>query len=281
MGIYNQKDELVDKEGLVRDPMEWLQGNLIPKLKAAGFTTQESQIAEVEKLTSRNAAEAIALQGIRPGNIERTSAAIKRSDTLNDATQKIGDNDPLAAMAKVEAGMANLASAFAGPFIPSITGGLSHLADALNWTSSLTKPHLGPDGKPLMLDSAHDETPDWLRSFATPSSSADKEAMKGHQISRRDPRSPSSGALAYSPSIAAPPNVTVQPALSVTTLPVSITVDNGGMVGAVTKLVDARITAALSGLMGSFRSGSGNSSAGFDGRSAPSTPDASIMHSAH
>jgi hypothetical protein len=39
--------------------------------------------------------------------------------------------------------------------------------------------------------------------------------------------------------------VTLQPVLSVTMLPVFITVDNGGVVGAVTKLVDARITAAF------------------------------------
>jgi hypothetical protein len=81
--------------------------------------------------------------------------------------------------------------------------------------------------------------------------------------------------------IAAPPVANLQPALSVTTLLVSITVDNGGMLGAVTKLVDARITAALSGLAGMFKSGAGNSSAGFDGRSAPSTPDGSIMHGGH
>jgi hypothetical protein len=155
MGVLDGNNDVADKEGLVRDPMQWLQENLIPKLKTAGYTTQESQIPEVEKLTSRNAAEAIVLQGIRPGNVERTGAAIHRADTLNDATAKIGDNDPLAAMAKVEAGMGNLAAAFGGPFIPGITNGLSSFANALNWTASLTKPHLGADGKPEMLDTLH------------------------------------------------------------------------------------------------------------------------------
>jgi hypothetical protein len=74
--------------------------------------------------------------------------------------------------------------------------------------------------------------------------------------------------------------VTLQPVLSVTMLPVLITVDNGGVVGAVQSL-SMRESPLLSGLMGSFKVGAGNSSAGFDGRSAPATPDASIMHSAH
>jgi hypothetical protein len=152
MGIYDEDDKLKDRDKLVENPFRWMQDTFMPALVKAGFTTQDQQIGEVEKLTSRNSAEAAALLGIRPGNVERTAAAIGRSDTLNVATQKIGDNDPLAAMAKVEAGMGNLAAAFGGPFIPSITGGLSNLANALNWTASLTKPHLGPDGKPEMLD---------------------------------------------------------------------------------------------------------------------------------
>jgi len=87
--------------------------------------------------------------------------------------------------------------------------------------------------------------------------------------------------IAARASAMAAPVVNVQPALTMTTLPVSITVDNGGLIGAVTKVVDARITAALSGLMGTFKSSSSNSSAGFDGRAAPSTPDASVMHGGH
>jgi hypothetical protein len=281
MGIYDENDKLQNQDQLIENPFKWMQETFMPALVKAGFDTKDKQVAEVEKLTSRNSAEAAVLLGINPGNVERTAQSIRQADTLNQASAAITGNDPMAAMRASEAGLANLATALGGPFIPQITGGLSNLANALNWTAGLTKTHIGPDGKPLTLDSAHDETGDWLRSFATPSSAADKEAMHGHQISGRDPRSPSSGLLAYSPSIAAPPSVTVQPALSVTTLPISITVDNGGMLGAVTKLVDARITAALSGLAGMFKSGAGNSSAGFDGRSAPSTPDGSVMHGGH
>jgi hypothetical protein len=273
MGIYDENDKLQNQDQLVENPFKWMQETFMPALVKAGFTTQDQQIGEVEKLTSRNSAEVAALLGIRPGNVERTAAAIGRSDTLDDATKKIGDNDPLASMAKVQAGMGNLAAAFGGPFIPSITGGLSSLANALNWTASLTKPHLGPDGKPLMLDSAHDETPDWLRSFATPSSSADKEAILGHQIAGRDPRSPSSGPLAYSPSIAAPPSVTVAPALTVSTLPVTVNVDNGGLFGKVTSYVDAKISAALSGVASSFQSGAQNSPSFHDSRMSPPTTD--------
>jgi hypothetical protein len=203
----------------------------MPALVKAGFTTQDQQIGEVEKLTSRNSAEAAALLGIRPGNVERTAAAIKRSDTLNDATVKIGDNDPLAATAKVEAGMGNLAAAFGGPFIPSITGGLSNLAEALNWTASLTKPHIGPDGKPEMLDhpeGSWDATKDFAsywkdKIFGKQSSGshvdvydAPAHAAMSHDIIGRDPRSPSTGPFAYTPVVAPPPAVTLQPGETVT-----------------------------------------------------------------
>jgi hypothetical protein len=90
--------------------------------------------------------------------------AISRTDPLTSAVAKTLANDPNAAMAAVTAGLSNLASAFGGPFIPQITGGLSSLANALNWTVSLTKPHLGPDGTPEMLDnpeSSLDAAKDW------------------------------------------------------------------------------------------------------------------------
>jgi hypothetical protein len=255
MGIYDDHDELVDKEGLVRDPMAWLQSQLIPKLKSAGFTTQESQIAEVEKLTSRNAAEAIALQGIRPGNVDRTSAAIQRSDTLNDATAKIGDNDPLAAMAKTEAGLANLASALGGPFIPSITSGLSNLASGVNAAAASFKVYTNPEtGKQELLDAPNptlkainDKASDlndrfwnWLKppgaSFLQveghpeniPGAGAaswlhDRAAMWGGM-----PANPSGPHGVVGPVPSPPPIVNVQPALTVTTLPVTVNIDNGG-----------------------------------------------------
>jgi len=60
-----------------------------------------------------------------------------------------------------------------------------------------------------------------------------------------------------------------------------VTVQIEGLGGA----IDAKIKAGLGSLVGSlgasFKSGSGNSSAGFDGRSAPSTPDGSTMHGGH
>jgi hypothetical protein len=79
-------------------------------------------------------------------------------------------------------------------------------------------------------------------------------------------------------SIAAPPVVNVQPALSVSTLPVTVNVDNGGLFGKVTSYVDAKITATLSGLMSGLRSGASNSASSFDGRSAPSVPGMGIGH---
>jgi hypothetical protein len=335
MGIYEENDKLQNQDQLIENPFKWMQETFMPALVKAGFDTKDKQVAEVEKLTSRNSAEAAVLLGINPGNVERTAQSIKQDDTLNQASAAITANDPRAAMRASEAGLANLASAFGGPFIPSITGGLSNLANALNWTASLTKPHLGPDGKPLLLDSAHDETGDWLRSFATPSSSADKEPLLGHQISGRDPQSPSTGPYAYTPmaparaydplssihaagalmpipvsivnapgsaaaphvesaaptrpydplssihapSIASPP-VTISSPITAPrngNAQVTVNINNDGIVASVTKIVDARIQGAFSGLMSMFKSGAGNSAASFDGRQSPQTPDGSTF----
>jgi hypothetical protein len=172
---------------------------------------------------------------------------------------------------------------------------MSSLANALNWTASLTKPHLGPDGKPLLLDSAHDETGDWLRSFATPSSSADKEAILGHQISGRDPHSPSTGPYAYTPMaparaydplssvhtpIAPPPVVNLQPGGAITgNQPITIQnhIDVTGLVSTIMTQVNAKISGTLTGILSSLKSSPSNSPASFDGRAAPTPPDGSTF----
>jgi hypothetical protein len=306
MGIYDENDQLKDKDKLVENPFTWMQETFIPALKAAGFTTKDQQIEEVEKLTNRNSAEAIALLRINPGNVERTAQAIKQADPLDKASAAVFANDPMAAARAVEASMANLATAF-GQSVPTISGGLNNLAAALDAMA-----HVNDALKPV---------DDWIKAHAImgnkntidPGADARSELFKklnpsgGPQPSAHlgvydDPNTmahPAPGGSAaagfpapihYDPlssihapgSFAPPPvNVSVAPALAVSTLPVSITVDNGGMLGAVTKLVDARISAALSGLGNMFKSSGGNSSAGFDGRAAPMTPDGSVVHGGH
>jgi hypothetical protein len=85
---------------------------------------------------------------------------------------------------------------------------------ALNWaTDGISKAHLGPDGKPEMLDSAKDSTWAWLKSIIAPSSEAKAAPSNaaGRNFLGRDPRSPQAGTLAYtlptapvSVSVAAP-----------------------------------------------------------------------------
>ena len=84
-------------------------------------------------------------------------------------------------------------------------------------------------------------------------------------------------------SIASPP-VTVNSPVTAPlsgTAQVSVTINNSSLAAEIKQVVQSEIKGAFSGLMGMFKSGSGNSSAGFDGRSAPSTPDGSVMHGGH
>jgi hypothetical protein len=310
MGIYDDHDNLKDQDKMVDNPFKWMQETFMPALVKAGFTTQDQQIGEVEKLTSRNTAEAAALLGIRPGNVERTAAAIGRSDHLNDATQKIGDNDPLAAMAKTEAGLANLASALGGPFIPSITSGLSNLASGVNAAAASFKVYTNPEtGKQELLDAPNptlkainDKASDlndrfwnWLKPPGAslfhveghpeniPGAGAaswlhDRAAMWAPKT--YDPLS-----SIHAPSIAAPPPiVNLQPGGTITgNQPITIqnNVNITGLVSIIMTQVDAKIMGAFGSLTSAFKSGANNSSAGFDGRHAPSTTDASVMQGGH
>jgi hypothetical protein len=285
MGIYDDHDKLQNQDQLIENPFKWMQETFMPALVKAGFTTKDQQVAEVEKLTSRNSAEAAVLLGINPGNVERTAQSIKQADTLNQASGAITANDPMAASRAVMASMSNLATAF-GQSVPSITGGLNNLAGALDWVAHINdnpalkgmddwikshqlvnKPGSDP-GADARADLYHKLNP--TGSIGTPSPSHGPYANGG------GPGDSFKGAIAMPP-----PSVTVAPALTVTTLPVTVNIDNGGMLGAVTKLVDAKITAALGGLFGSLRGGTANSSAGFDGQSHPAVPDSSVMHGAH
>ena len=159
MGIYGDDDRLKDADLEVRNPFQWMQQDLVPAMKAAGLCDQESQLEFLERVFNRNAAEPGALLGIKPGNVERTAASIKRSDSLNDATAKIDAADPYASLSKAFAALKDLGAALAGPSIPGIVSGLNAFSAALGFaTSAITSAHKNPDGTPEMLDSAHDET---------------------------------------------------------------------------------------------------------------------------
>jgi hypothetical protein len=214
MGIYSADETLKDADLEVRNPFQWMQQNLMPAMVKAGFTTKEQQIEFVERIFNRNAAETGVLLGINPGNVERTAAAIKRSDSLADATSKIDASDPYASLSKAFASLKDLGAALGGPTIPGIVASLNAFADALGFaTHSITSVHKKPDGTPEYLDSTHDGTWDAVRGlFSSPASA--KPLMSGSRsIVGRDPRSPSSGPYAYTPSSApivnvAPPHVT-------------------------------------------------------------------------
>jgi hypothetical protein len=157
---------------------------------------------------------------------------------------------------------------------------LEGINKALAWA---TKTKLGPDGKPEMLDEQHGYAGLW-----GPSQAHAAEAP----VAGRDPRSPSSAAGNVTPylssTIHAPsavaPNVMVSSPVTAPltgTMTNNITINNAGLLSEVKQVVQSEIKGAFSGLMSMFKSGSSNSSAGFDGRAAPATPDGSTMHGGH
>jgi hypothetical protein len=87
----------------------------------------------------------------------------------------------------------------------------------------------------------------------------------------------------HAPSIAAPP-VTISSPVHADlkgASTVNVTINNDGIVGQIKKVVQGEIQGAFSGLMSMLKLGSSNSSAGFDGKAAPATPDMSVMHGGH
>jgi hypothetical protein len=283
MGIYDDNDKLQNQDQLIENPFKWMQETFMPALVKAGFTTKDQQVAEVEKLTSRNSAEAAVLLGINPGNVERTAQSIKQADTLNQASGAITANDPMAASRAVMASMANLATAF-GQSVPSITGGLNNLAGALDWVA-----HINDNPALKGMD-------DWIESHqimgnkTATDPGADARADLYHKLNPTGSMQPASkqydplSSIHAGPILTAPPAVTLQPGGSITGVAL-VTIQNNvnvtGLVSTIMTQVDAKIMGAFGTLTGMFKSGAGNSSAGFDGRSAPSTPDGSIMHGSH
>jgi hypothetical protein len=165
--------------------------------------------------------------------------------------------------------------------MPSVIGNLNAFAGALDYaTHAVSTPHLGPDGKPEYLDSAKDSTWAWLKAaFAAPAYAGSLPSnAAGRSFLGRDPRSPQSGTLAYTPPSApvsvnvAAPNVDVK---SITT----VTLDGASIAAAVATRVEKMVTGALTSVFQSMGAAGTNSDSGFDGRAHPAYPD--TMHGSH
>jgi hypothetical protein len=243
---------------------------------------------------NRNAAQMAMTLAEQKARLGRGAQAADNAADNATAAANVRAGDPNFAMAQFSAALSNLAATMGTIAMPAIVASMQQLGTAaegaakflgmLHSADDATKKYTAPlndlvggNWGDIWGDTVHALTPDEIS----------RGGHSGpHPRNMMGPFTPSGVALGGGAdnarlSAAAAMPVTLQPTVTMTTLPVSITVDNGGMLGAVTKLVDARITAALSGLTGMFKSGSGNSSAGFDGRAAPSTPDGSIMHGSH
>ena len=206
--------------------------------------------------------------------------------------QGIGDKDYAANVSNLGTSFQGLMQVLGSNAIPGAITTLHGLTAAIQGLTGQAADHpaaannvLGSMLTPSLFTNAIQAGKDlWdhLPSFSKPPGSA---AMPEVAASR-DPHSPQSGTLAYSSSsihapIAAPPPVTLQPGGTVTGVaPINVTVQANvtAAIQTVMAQVKAEISGTLTGLMSGFKSGAGNSSAGFDGRSAPSTPDASTMH---
>jgi hypothetical protein len=277
MGIYDGNDKLVDAERMIENPFEYMQKDMMPAMIKAGLTSKDQQLEFMERIFNRNAAEAGVLLGINPGNVERTAGAIKRSDTLNDATGKINANDPMAAMEQLKAGLANLGAAFSGPYIPAITSGLQGLAAAMDKLASWTHPAIDPaTGKPMDVMNPHG--PFLLRRPDVPMTPDEIGMPMVHPQDAR-PSRPNLSMFADQPRGAppAPPPVTVNANITASPGTANITVQNHiDNTGLITEVM-SKISVLVSGLIakGMASAGATNSSAGVDGRANPITPDTS------
>jgi hypothetical protein len=275
MGIYGDDDKLKDAALAISNPFQWFQQDFMPALVKSGADTKGKQLEVMERLFSRNAAETGALLGINPGNVERTAASIGRANSLDQANTNQNANDPFASLSQSIAAMKNFGAAFAGPMIPNVISGLSGFAGALDFaTHSISATHLGADGKPEMLDSAKDSTWSWVKaSFAAPAYAAALPSnAAGRNFLGRDPHSPQSGTLAYTPPSApvsvnvSAPNVDVK---STTT----VTLDGASIAAAVATRVEKMVTGAITSMFSSMGAAGTNGDSGHDGRASPVYPD--------
>ncbi len=137
----------------------------------------------------------------------------------------------------------------------------------LSWT---THPHIGPDGKPEMLDDVVNGGGARAATLPAPSNAA------GRNYLGRDPRSPQSGTLSYVPP-PSPANIsaTLSGPAKVTTGPINLNVSGQSIVAALA----SEISAKIEGLFRSLGAAGTTGDSGHDGRASPSYPD--HFHSQH
>jgi hypothetical protein len=153
-----------------------------------------------------------------------------------------------------------------------VISNLNAFAGALTWaTDGISKTHLGPDGKPEMLDSAKDSTWAWLKSVIAPTANATAlpSNAAGRNFLGRDPRSPQAGTLAYTPP-SAPVSVSVSAPLSGTA---TVNVVNNVNVMGLVETILSKVKGEIEGAFKSLGSAGTNSDSGFDGREHPAMPD--------
>jgi hypothetical protein len=296
MGIYDKDGKLNDAGLAISNPFEYFQKDIMPKVIAAGNDTKAKQLEFFERIFSRNPAETAALLGINPVNVERTAASIGRVNSLDAANLNQNANDPFAALSQSIAAMKNFGATFAGPMIPGITSNLAGFASGLDKATSHLASLFGAktaDEANKALFGGDDKTP-WLMKWIEGNWQNDKrlfgntaQANGGGPgdsfvgwgaVHGRDPRSPQSGTLAYTPP-SAPVSVTVSaPNVDVRST-TTVTLDGASIAAAVATRVEKMVTGALTSMFSSMGSHGTNSDSGFDGRAHPSYPD--TMHGTH
>jgi hypothetical protein len=144
IGLYDEKGRFKFADDLLTDPTKAF-GEIGDVLKSKGITDEKGIAEEIGLFTSnRNTAEIVAKGILGATQLQRTSNSIRASMDAVDAAKVVGAKDPMQAMDRITAGLANLGAAFSGPQMTGITGGLNSFADALNAAIGPAK-HLGED----------------------------------------------------------------------------------------------------------------------------------------
>ena len=291
-----------DEETFKSNPMLGMS-NLIDALKEHGITAEGDQRDYLTQVFgNRNAAQMAMTLGYQYPRLERGAQGVRNTLDTDKNSANLLANNPYTGWQQFTSAATNAAAAIGGQLMPDATNALKDLTAATQGFGALLSGKGGAADINKAVFGNHD-APDWMKwiegnwshdqrlfgggSGPHPASGPDHSAMDA--VLGRDPHSPQVGPLAYSFSsihtpIAAPPAVSLQPGGTVTGVaPINVTVQANvtAAIQTVMAQVKAEISGTLTELMSGFRTGAGNSSAGFDGRAAPSTPDASTMHGAH
>jgi hypothetical protein len=195
---------------------------------------------------------------------------------LTPVYQGIGDKDLGANVNNLGAAIQGLAQVVGGPAVPQAIEGLHLLTGAIHRLTGLAasnptaaKSMLGAVFGPSLFMGAWDAAKDQAMALwhHLPSMSGTQAAGAVHG---RDPRSPQSGTLAYTPP-SAPVSVTAPLSgnATVKTGPITLNVSGSAIVAALATEIGAKIH----GLFRGMGAAGTNGDSGFDGREHPAMPD--------